>query len=142
MSPQLLLIERTTDTPIKPCNIDGDSAFTGVFGKREQENLAVWIVRLCQSRKSWLPFKLKDLANFYALHNHIAVEDFEEAVLVMSGKRWLIVDDGVITLAMAFVTLCYLHAPVLGLPRKKRIRKPKAIKRISRYEVLQAKLCI
>jgi len=131
-----LLIERTSDTPIRPKDIDGDSAFIGAFGQREQETLALWIVRLCQARKSWRPFKITDLANYYAIHYGIKAEDFAYSLSFLTKQDWVVVTEGTVTLTTSFVAQCYLHAPVLGLPLRKRVRKPKVIERISRLERL------
>jgi hypothetical protein len=141
MSPGLP-IERNSDTPIRPKDIDGDSAFIGAFDKREQEVLALWIVRLCQARRSWRPFKITELADYYAIHYGAKAEDFERNLGSLTKHDWLLLKNGVVTITTAFVALCYLHAPILGLPLKKRVRKPKVDDRISRYERLMAKSCI
>jgi len=136
MSTPLLLIERTSDTPIRPKDIDGDSAFIGAFGQREQETLALWIVRLCQARKSWRPFKITDLVNYYAMHYGIEAKDFEYSLSFLTKQDWVVVEGEVVTLTIPFVAQCYLHAPILRLPLRKKVRKPKVIERISRYERL------
>jgi|SRR6478736_9033372 len=145
MSP-LLPIERTSDTPIRPKDIDGDSAFIGAFRQKEQEQAAIWIVRFCQARHSWKPFKVCDLASYSMLNGGVEVSDIEKVLAFLSLFEGIIEqlsDCGVliveetVTLTTAFVARCYLHAPVLGLPVKKRVRKPKIDTRVSRYDLLK-----
>lgn len=134
----MLLIHRSSDTPIRPRDIESDSAFLKTFGTREPEIAAYWIVRYCQSRRSWLPFEFDKLVRFCQAHDpthsrvhHYLLEGVTE--LVVNG--FLRSEKAFVTLTTSFVARCYSAAPVPGLPRKRYPRgKPSPAKR--RYERL------
>lgn len=123
-----LLIRRGVDTPIRPKDIDVDSTFVHEFEKRDAEVAAYWIVRYCQSRRSWLPFNLEKLARFCAAHYPPSVNTFE---LLANGVTELVVQDlvrndkKVLTLTAKFVARCYAASPLPRLPKKRGSRSPR-----------------
>lgn len=138
-SPHVIFIERSTDTPIRPKDIDSDSSFTNMLGQRRSEVAAYWVVRYCQARRSWKPFLFDNLAKFCGHHD----QQFSATAhsLLLEGMADLVVrklvqsDKGIVTLSTSFVARCYENSPIPGLPRKRRLRSSRARVR-SRYERL------
>jgi hypothetical protein len=130
-----LLIERATDTPIRPRDVDGSGSFKGGFGQDNAGRAAWWIVRFCQARGSWTPFNMSQLLQF--CWEHAAGTETDCVADFTFDERWVYQrEDARIVLTTAFVARCYQYAPVLGLPRKRKPRTPKSVKRMSRYERL------
>lgn len=132
----MLLVERSSDTPIRPKDIESDHAFTNTFGKRDAEIAAYWIVRYCQSRRSWLPFMFEQIATFCYVHDQRTAAAYN---FLMEGVVHLVIDGLVrldkqkVTLTTTFIARCYASAPVQGMPRKRGPRKPRKNVR-SRYQ--------
>jgi hypothetical protein len=130
---------RSTDTPIRPLDIESDNAFLNAFGQREPEVAAYWVVRFCQARRSWKPFLFDKLVRFCLMHDASYPNGVQDSLLegltdLVVGK-FVLSDQGIVTLTTTFVARCYERAPIPGLPRKRRQRQPrKHVK--SRYERL------
>jgi hypothetical protein len=127
----MFLIQRSSDTPIRPRDIESEVAFTQTFGKRESEVAAYWIVRYCQAQRSWSPFEFDKLVRFCMAHDSrftkiqaYLLEGVSE--LVVNG--FVRTENKVVTLTTTFVARCYGAAPVMGLPRKRypRVKPSKA----------------
>jgi hypothetical protein len=134
----MLLIHRSSDTPIRPRDIESDTTFDKVFGKRECEVAAYWVVRYCQARRSWAPFEFDRLvrfclahdSRFQKLHDYL-LEGVSELVL----QGFLQTEKRSVTLTTSFVARCYGSSPVAGLPRRRPVRVHPSKAR-SRYERL------
>ncbi len=136
-----LLLQKTTDTPIKPKDIDTDDFWEGTFADRDAEWAAFWVVRFCQSRRSWAPFQLIQLykyLEFTALPtdmSEVSEGELNSLLNLLNGD--LVQFKGeVITLTVAFVATCYKTAPVLGLPRKRVKRISRRVPKVSKYELI------
>lgn len=132
----MLLILRSSDTPIRPRDIESELAFAQTFGKRESEVAAYWIVRYCQAQRSWAPFDFDRLVRFCSAHDPRFSKIYD---YLLEGVSELVVDGlvqtekKVVTLTTGFVARCYGAAPVAGLPRKRPVRvRTKARSRLER----------
>jgi hypothetical protein len=121
----MLLIHRSSDTPIRPRDIESEFSFDKVFGKREPEVAAYWIVRYCQARRSWAPFEFDRLVRFCLAHDsrfqkihHYLLEGVSELVL----QGFVQIEKKEVTLTTSFVARCYGASPVAGFPRKRHVR--------------------
>jgi hypothetical protein len=133
----MLLILRGSDTPIRPRDIESDLVLANTFGKRESEVTAYWVVRYCQSRRSWTPFNFDKLVRFCTAHDQRFTRIYEyllEGVSELVVGGFLCLEQKVVTVTTGFIARCYGAAPVAGLPRK-RHRRTK-IKARSCYERL------
>lgn len=122
---EMLLIHRSTDTPIRPRDVESETAFVKAFGKRESEVAAYWIVRYCQSKRSWLPFDFDKLVRFCQAHDpaHTRIYNYLlEGVSELVVGGFVVSEKRVVTLTTSFVARCYGAAPVPGLPRMRRPR--------------------
>lgn len=127
----MLLIQRSSDTPIRPRDIESDTSFTKLFGKREAEVAAYWVIRYCQARRSWAPFEFDKLVRFCMAHDSRFTKIHAyllEGVTELVVNGFVQTEKKVVILSTAFVARCYGASPVLGLPRKRypRVKPSKA----------------
>jgi len=132
-------ILRSTDTPIRPLDIESDNAFVNTFGGREPEVAAYWIVRFCQARRSWKPFMFEKLANYCSHHDRVFTDNARnyllEGLTELVVRKFISSNKGQVTLTTSFVARCYGAAPIPGLPRKS-VPRQSSKKAKSRYERL------
>jgi hypothetical protein len=118
----MFLIHQSSDTPLRPRDIESETSFDKVFGKRESDVAAYWIVRYCQAKRTWVPFEFDKLVRFCMahdprfrkIHNYLL-----EGVAELVVQGLVQTENRVLTLSTVFVARCYGAAPVLGLPRKR-----------------------
>ncbi len=121
----MLLILRSSDTPIRPRDIESELAFVQTFGKRESEVAAHWIVRYCQARRSWAPFSFDLLVQYCQAHDSRFSKIYDylvEGVSELVVEGFVQTENKVVTLTTGFVARCYGAAPVAGLPRKRTLK--------------------
>jgi hypothetical protein len=118
-------ITSSSDTPIRPKDIDSDATFIGLFGgQRETEVVAYWIIRYCQAKRSWRPFTYESLLAYCLAHTEDAAKRYLMAGVVgLHADKAVLIDANVLTLTTRFVAQCYSIAPLRGMPRRKRTRK-------------------
>lgn len=59
-------ITNDNQIPIKPEHISLDGSFMGsIWENMETEVSAYWLIKFARDRKSWAPFNLAELADFY-----------------------------------------------------------------------------
>jgi len=122
----VLLIHRSSDTPIKPkdCDNEREHSFSRLFGKRESDFAAYWIVRFCQARRSFTPFEHDRFTYFCVAHEDPRLrEKLREGIQDLVLSNLVKLDGLTLTLTAQFVASCYKAAPVQGLPKKKSARK-------------------
>ena len=134
-----LPINHSSDTPIRPRDVDSSNTFVSAFGKRETEVTAFLVVRFCQLKKNWKPFTVEAFTQYcLSAHDHGSEAKVRSYLLDglthLNMGEYIRIDKGVVTLTTAFVARCYQKAPVLGTPRK-RSPKPK-LYRANRYDRL------
>lgn len=122
-----LPIERSSDTPLRPKDIDGENGLYSAFGNREAEVTALALLRYCQLRGSWKPFAFEDLVAYCSVGQDVTKTKsyLDKGIETLTMGEFLIRKGDRIILTTAFVARCYQKAPVLGVPRK-RVRKPKS----------------
>lgn len=133
----MLLILRSSDTPIRPRDIESELAFAQTFGQRESEVAAYWIVRYCQSRRSWAPFDFDRLVSYCQAHDPRFSKIYDYLVEGVSGLAvggFVQTEQKVVTLTTGFVARCYGAAPIAGIPRKRPLKVRTRAR--SRYERL------
>lgn len=119
-----LRITSSSDTPIRPKDIDSDSSFVGVYGgQRETEVAAYWVVRYCQAKRSWRPFAYESLLQFCSAHEPTAKTYLRTGVVGLLVDSALVLEQELLTVTTKFIAKCYGAAPLRGLPRRKRMRK-------------------
>ena len=134
----VILIRQPSDTPIRPRDIDVDEGLADAFSG-DAEVAAHWIVRYCQTRRTWAPFGLatfRHYADTYYIDAKCQIPDGIEA-LVDSGL--VRSEAGNLTLTSDFVASCYKAAPVQGMPRKKRRRIKRRPDDVSRFQMILEK---
>lgn len=127
-----LLIQKTTDTPIRPKDIDTDDFWEGTFDDKVAR-AAFCVVRFCQSRRSWAPFQLDPYLRYLSAMFSVAGDDL---VTSLVNAKLVQLQEGVVTLTTAFVATCYNTAPVRGLPRKKSKKRASRIPRVSKFRLM------
>ncbi len=121
----MLLILQSSDTPLRPRDIESEVTFTQTFGKRESGVAAYWIIRYCQARRSWTPFEFDKLVHFCMAHDSRFSKIYDyllEGVSELVVNGFMRSEKKVVTLTTGFVARCYGAAPVPGLPRKRTLR--------------------
>jgi len=92
----------------KPRQIATDDRVSGAFNRATTEAAARWIVRLCQEKDEWWPFRLAEIQTFYAQHGGIGKLDLTN--LVDAG--WLTEEQGEYCISAAFVKVCFKYFPL------------------------------
>jgi len=120
-----LRITSSSDTPIRPKDIDIDASFVGLYGgQRETEVAAYWVVRFCQAKRSWRPFAYESLLQFCLAHTEPEAKQYlRTGVVGLIVEGSLALEHELLTLTLKFVAKCYGAAPLRGLPRRKRPKK-------------------
>ncbi len=134
----MLLIQQSSDTPIRPKDVESETIFSRVFNTRESDIAAYWIVRYCQAQRSWTPFEFERFVRFCSAHDPRFTKIREyllEGVAELVVNGFVQTSERKVVLSTLFVARCYGAAPVLGFPRR---RRPyvKPSKARSRYERL------
>lgn len=132
----VLLLQQTTDTPIRPKDIDADGA--GAFPEKAMDDAAFRIIHYCQSRRTWAPFKLSQLTRYMlALWPSWYDDDLEDGLNRLVSQRLIQRDDkDQMTLTVAFVASCYKASPVQGLPRKKSKKRSRKAPAVSKFQLM------
>ena len=102
-------VRSSTDYPIKPNDINTDQHFYGAFGKDEMGRSAKWIVMLCQKKRGWKPFTLKELDDFRHKKGVPGFESFSfhgldtDQLIIKEGDEYYVTHE--------FITRCFLNSP-------------------------------
>ena len=98
--------------PIRPEHIDGSKNFMGtIWQNMETEISANWLVRFAQGRKSWRPFTVEELEEFY--HRKWPNERFHFNKLRGYGNDYIVdTTCGKLAFTTEFVAACYAVSPV------------------------------
>lgn len=132
----VILIQQSSDTPVRPRDIDTDDTLLGTFGgDRDAELAAFWIVRLCQRHRSWRPFPISRLTSYIHVNDgESSDEQLMAGLAVLTEKGLVRSDKGAVTLTTAFVATCYKAHPVQGMPRRKYARASRKTDKVSKYQ--------
>lgn len=120
-----LRITSSSDTPIRPKDIDSDATFVGLYGgQRETEVAAYWVVRFCQAKRSWRPFAYESLLQYCVAHTAPEAKRYlRTGIVALIVEGSLALEEELLTITSRFVAKCYGAAPLRGLPRRKRPKK-------------------
>jgi hypothetical protein len=81
------------------------------------------VVRFCQAKRSWRPFPYESLLQFCSAHEPATKTYLRTGVIGLLENRDLMLERDLLTITTKFIAKCYGAAPLLGMPRRKRIRK-------------------
>jgi hypothetical protein len=107
--------------PIKPEDIDTSKPFMEAFDHTETESSARWVVRFCQEKESWGPFREEELQTFYnrtypesRFHFNRLIEPgmtYESRGSLLRGGGWLVRDGTNLRVTHDFITRCFRASP-------------------------------
>jgi len=112
---------------VQPSDIYTGSDLLNTFGQFESEEVAKWIVELCQEKGMWDKFSEEELLasynrknkgrplqriHFYILVDPQPLSEFETGEKpIMLGGGWIIEKDGNYFITQEFVERCYERHP-------------------------------
>lgn len=96
---------------IPPSAIDTSKHLWNAFDNTETEISALWIVRLCQERGSWIPFSVQDVEEVY--HRKFPGKVFHLNRLTdgRADGPWIIKEGDMYTVSDDFIYRCYKASP-------------------------------
>lgn len=129
MTPFLTNLAQVAACPIQPHHLDVDTPLWDVFGQRETEAAARWVLQLAQRRCQWGPFTYAEMNALYQLgwpgqaftFNRLRDESYGWCMFEGLDEYGQVTPETRFAPTIQFITRYYAAAPAAPVPTRVRI---------------------